>query len=421
LEEIHTSKEKSKEYLDGKGIAKLTTVANQKELDRNKTLDYYKDIFYQCGKCGTCRTAYHEDGWARICPAGEFGKFEAYYLGGRNLLTWAIASEQLKWSEKLTKILYQCSLCLACTQQCQIPEIHNYAGEWLMAMREEAVKLGFGPMPEQIQYTNHVKKENNPYMEQHNERLNWLPSHIKQTPDAKLAYFVGCTSSYREQGVAIATAEILNALNIDFRIIEDERCCGSPVYMTGQAEKAKKIAEKNVEIFKDAEIEKIITSCAGCYRTWKDTYPKKFELDHGIEIMHLPEFLLEKLKSDEVDFSKDSGASMKITYHDPCHIGRHMGIYQQPREVLKMIPGIELIEMDRIKENAWCCGSGGGVRSAFKELSSFAAHERIEEAKRTGAAAIVSCCPFCLNQFKNNIQNNEIQALDLSELVKRVL
>jgi Fe-S oxidoreductase len=98
-----------------------------------------------------------------------------------------------------------------------------------------------------------------------------------------------------------------------------------------------------------------------------------------------------------------------------------MGIYQQPREVLKMIPGIELIEMDRIKENAWCCGSGGGVRSAFKELSSFAAHERIEEAKRTGAAAIVSCCPFCLNQFKNNIQNNEIQTLDLSELVKRVL
>jgi heterodisulfide reductase subunit C len=82
-----------------------------------------------------------------VCPSGEFGKFEAYYLGGKNLLTWAISSDQLKWTKKLAEIFYQCSVCLACTQQCQIPEIHNYAGEWLMAMREEAVKLGFGPMP----------------------------------------------------------------------------------------------------------------------------------------------------------------------------------------------------------------------------------------------------------------------------------
>ena len=118
---------------------------------------------------------------------------------------------------------------------------------------------------------------------------------------------------------------------------------------------------------------------------------------------------------------KFAATPMKITYHDPCHIGRHMGIYEQPREVLKRIPGIELIEMDRNRQNAWCCGSGGGVRSAFNELSAFAAKERIEEAKETTAEAIVSCCPFCLNQFKNNIENNEIQALDLSELVKRVL
>jgi heterodisulfide reductase subunit D len=421
LEGIRTVKEGNVEYIDGKGIIKLKTIANQLDLDRNKNLEHYKDIFYQCGKCGTCRTAYQEEYWARVCPSGEFGKFEAFYLGGKNLLTWAVSSDQLKWSEKLAKIFYQCSVCLACTQQCQIPEIHNYAGEWLMAMREEAVKLGFGPMPEQAQYSDHVIKENNPYMEKHDDRLNWLPSHIKQNPNAKLAYFVGCTSSYREQGVAIATAEILNSLNVDFRILKDERCCSSPVYMTGQSEKARKIAEKNVNIFKDAGIEKIITSCAGCYRTWKETYPNKFGLEHGIEIMHLPEFLLEKLNSGELKFSGSSGSKMKITYHDPCHIGRHMGIYEQPREVLKKIPGIELIEMIRTKQNAWCCGSGGGVRSAFKDLSSFAANERIEEAKETGATAIVSCCPFCLNQFKNNIINDEIQALDLSELVKRVL
>ena len=416
---IRMPKEKSVKYLEGKGISQITSVPNQKILDRNKDLEHYKDIFYQCGKCGTCRTAYQEEGWSRICPSGEFGKFEAYYLGGKNLLAWAVSTNQLKWSKKLANIFYQCSVCLACTQQCQIPEIHHYAGEWLMAMREEAVRKGFGPMPEQSQYSEHVSNEHNPYMEKHENRKNWLPSHIKQSPNAKLAYFVGCTSSYREQNIAIATAEILNALEVDFKILSDERCCGSPVYMTGQADKAKKIAETNVDIFKNAGVEKIITSCAGCYKTLKETYLNKFKLDHGIEIIHLPEFLLDKLNNGELEFNKE--VDLKITYHDPCHIGRHMGIYEPPREVLKKIPGIELVEMPRNRQNAWCCGSGGGVRSAFKELSSFAAKERIEEAKGTESDALVSCCPFCLNQFKSNVKENDILPLDLSELVRKAL
>ena len=411
--------EKRVRYLPGKGISKITLAHENQKLERHQDLTHYEDVFFQCGKCGTCRTAYKDAFWSRVCPSGEFGKFEAYYLGGKNLLTWAISTDKLKWSKKLAEIFYQCSVCMACIQQCQIPEIHTYAGEWLMAMREEAVKSGYGPMPEQQRYTEHTMKEKNPYMEKHEDRLKWIPSHIKQSPNAKLAYFVGCTSSYREQNIAIATAEILNALNIDFQILKNEGCCGSPVYMTGQTGKAKELAEKNVALFRDAGIEKIITSCAGCYRTWKDTYPNKFGFDHGIEVKHLPEFLRNLLKKGELEFKNN--LDMKITYHDPCHIGRHMGIYKAPRDVLEKIPGIELVEMTRNRHNAWCCGSGGGVRSAFKELSSFAAKERIKEAKETTAEAIVSCCPFCLNQFKSNIENNEIDALDLSELIKKAI
>jgi len=406
-------------FLNDKGITQMTNIPDIEKLDRNKDLDYYKDIFYQCGKCGTCRTAFHENGWPRICPSGEFGKFEAYYLGGKNLLTWAVSSDRLKWTKNLANIFYQCSVCLACAQQCQIPEIHYYAGEWLMAMREKAVQKGLGPMPEQKKYSEHVGLEYNPYMEKHENRANWVPSHIKQSQDAKLAYFVGCTTSYREQDIAINTAEILNSLQVDFKILKDEHCCGSPVYMTGQTEQAKMIAKTNLDIFKNEGIEKIITSCAGCYRMLKETYPKKFELEHGIEVLHLPEFILEKLNSSEVKF--ENNLNMKITYHDPCHIGRHMGIYEPPREVLKNIPGIELIEMPRNKQNAWCCGSGGGVRSAFKELSSFAANERIEEAKETTAEALVSCCPFCLNQFKTNIKDDSIKTYDLSELINKTI
>ena len=412
-------REKRVKYIRGQGISQARLAYEIHELKRYQNLEYYQDVFFQCGKCGTCRTVYKDANWARVCPSGEFGKFEAYYLGGKILLAWALTSGKLNWTNEIAEIFYQCSVCMACIQQCQIPEIHSFAGEWLMALREEAVKLGHGPMHEQNRYTEHLMIEKNPYLEKHEDRRKWLPSHIKQTPDAKLAYFVGCTSSYREQNVAIATAEILNALNVDFKILTDEECCGSPVYMTGQVEKAKELAEKNINIFKDAGIEQIITSCAGCYRTLKDTYPNKFGLTHGIEVKHLPEFIRSKLKSGELNFNRE--LNMKITYHDPCHIGRHMGIYKAPREVLQTIPGIELVEMTRNRHNAWCCGSGGGVRSAFKDLSAFAAKERIEEAKETTAEAIVSCCPFCLNQFKNNIENNDIQALDLSELIKKAI
>ncbi|MFW9943325.1 MAG: 4Fe-4S dicluster domain-containing protein, partial [Candidatus Thorarchaeota archaeon] len=152
-------------YLKDKGISQITNIPDIQTLDRNKDLEYYENIVYQCGKCGTCRTAFHENGWPRVCPSGEFGKFEAYYLGGKNLLTWAVLSNQLKWTDNLANIFYQCSVCLACTQQCQIPEIHNYAGEWLMAMREKAVEKGLGPMPEQKKYSEHVALEYNPYME----------------------------------------------------------------------------------------------------------------------------------------------------------------------------------------------------------------------------------------------------------------
>ena len=411
--------QEKEKFLEGKGITEITTAANKRDLERYKDFEYYQDIFYQCGKCGTCRTAYQEEYMSKICPSGEFGKFEAYYLGGKNLLSWAVNTGKLQWNKNLAKIFYACSLCLACVQQCQIPEIHHYAGEWLMAMREEAVKRDLGPMTEHKKYTEHVIKQFNPYMENHEDRLNWISSHVRVSSDSSLAYFVGCTSSYREQGIAIATAEILNYLGVDFRILKEEHCCGSPIFMTGQVDKAKKIAETNIETFKNAGIKKIITSCAGCYRMLKEIYPKKFGLKHEFKIMHLPEFLLEKVHNNEIKFTQK--LNMKITYHDPCHLGRHMGIYDAPRELLKKIPGIELVEMVRTKQNAWCCGSGGGVRSAFKELSESAALSRIEEAKSTGAEVIVSACPFCANQFKSNISANEINVLDIAEVIKKTI
>jgi len=140
-------------------------------------------------------------------------------------------------------------------------------------------------------------------------------------------------------------------------------------------------------------------------------------LDYDFEIIHFPVFLLDLLNKGELKLEKI--IKQIVTYHDPCHIGRHMGIYDPPRELLEKLPGIKLVEMDRIRENAWCCGSGGGVKSSFSDLAMFAAKERCDEAMKTGAQALVSTCPFCWRNLNDAIEENNLnlKMYDLVELV----
>ncbi|MHA1580483.1 MAG: (Fe-S)-binding protein [Candidatus Freyarchaeota archaeon] len=408
-----------KRYLPGRGITEKVTISDRVSLERYQTLEYYKDQVYRCGKCGQCRYTYQNADLARSCPSGELRGFESYYLGGKNLLLWGLTSGRLIWSEGLAEILYHCTLCGNCTQQCQLEGIHTYALEWLAAAREEAVEKGYGPMPEQRRYGQHVEEEHNPYVERHTDRLNWLGDRVGNFPEkAETVYFVGCTSSYRQKNIAIATFDILSGLGKDFTVMRDEWCCGSPLIWTGQVEIARKCAEHNVEAIEETGAELVVTSCAGCYRILKEVYREKFGLDYGFEVMHSPVYVLDLVKRGELTLEKPFGK--RVTYHDPCHIGRHMGIYEQPRELLRSIPGIELVEMPRNRHNAWCCGAGGGVKSSFKELASFAATERLREALETGAEVLSSACPFCYRNLSDAKEESKmnIQILDLMELVQ---
>nr|MDO8044443.1 heterodisulfide reductase-related iron-sulfur binding cluster [Candidatus Baldrarchaeota archaeon] len=406
-------------YLPGKGVTKRIT-PDQLELKRFEDLEHYKDVLYFCGKCGQCRYVFQEAYWSRVCPSGELKKFEAYYLGGKNLLLWGVLSGKLKWTENLAKILYHCTLCGNCTQQCQIPEIHHYALEWLFAARIESVKRGIAPMPEHRKFGEWTKKEHNPYMELHTDRQKWISSDIRrELPEkADIVYFVGCTSSYREIQVAKAMLDILTSLKLNFTILKDEWCCGSPLFWTGQIDIAKECAKHNIEEIEKSGATIVVTSCAGCYRMIKEIYRNKFGLEYSFEVLHAPEFLLSLVKDGTLPLENE--ISEKVTYHDPCHIGRHMGLYEPPRELLKNIPGIELIEMTRNRRNAWCCGAGAGVKSAFKDLALFAAHERLKEAQSTEAEILATSCPFCERNLRDAAKayNVNIKVVDIIELIK---
>jgi heterodisulfide reductase subunit D len=290
--------------------------------------------------------------------------------------------------------------------------------EIIEALRADCVKQGLGPLPNQKAFGDSTKKEHNPYKEKHKDRLNWAEGiEVKQKEKAEVLYFVGCTSSYRQQELARNTVKILNKLDIDYTVSEDEWCCGSPLMRTGQLDVVDELIKNNLELIKKVGAKKVITSCAGCYRTLKVDYPKYTEMIEGVDILHITQFLRDYVKSGALKLKNDK--KLLLTYHDPCHLGRHAGVYDVPREIIQSLPGIELVEMPRNRENSWCCGAGGGVKAGFRDWAVEIANQRVEEAEGTGAEILLSTCPFCATNLKDAIQatGSKLKFMDLVDLL----
>lgn len=225
-----------------------------------------------------------------------------------------------------------------------------------------------------------------------------------------LLYFRGCTAREKLTSISEATMEILELTGVDYEISEDETCCGSVLLRTGFKEEAINQMEKNLSNLKNKTI---LTSCAGCYKTLKEDY--KELLNVNLNVIHISQLLDKLFKESKLNCSKNK--NIKVTYHDPCHLGRHAGEYEAPRNVIRNIA--KLVEMDNIKDQSSCCGSGGGVKSAFSDLANSIALFRLEEAVSTGADLIVSSCPFCKLNLSEN--SKDLDVLDLSEFVLRYI
>lgn len=222
-----------------------------------------------------------------------------------------------------------------------------------------------------------------------------------------MIYFRGCTARKNLKEIQEATEEILKHTDIDYKILEDESCCGSFLLRTGFVGEAKEVMKNT---FNKIKGEKIITSCAGCYKTFKKDYPEI--LGEKIDVMHTSEFFNDLIKNGklEVTFLDE-----KVTYHDPCHLGRHLEEYDVPREILGKITN--LTEMSRNKENSRCCGAGAGVKSAFPEITEDIAKMRINDAEEIETNIIVTSCPFCILNLKEVSEDKKI--LDISEIILR--
>lgn len=416
-------------------------------------MDSLKDYLYtmqSCNSCGQCRFILGPKmrAWeyAEICPIHLRYRYDAYSGQGLVNIAQELLEGRLGYGDGLVEHIYTCTTCGACDVNCKSIRDMEVL-DTILALRAKCVEDGQGPLSGHKEHARHVAEHHNIYGEPHGQRSKWLPGGVKLNDGANLAYFVGCATSYQHPEIAVNTATILNAGGLEFTVMAaEEYCCGAPLWRTGQIEAARKLVEHNLNVLRRQGIKTLITGCAECYGTFRGFYPRIADVD--FEVLHITEVIWRMLQQGKLKLTRK--LEMKATYHDPCLLGRLSelyvpwngtikafgyhdppkqwrrgtnGVYDAPRQILKSIRGLELVEMIRNQENAFCCGGGGGVPAAFPDFALWTAAERLGEATSTGAEAMISCCPFCESNFENAIGagKSKIDYYDVTELVLKAL
>ena len=345
--------------------------------------------------------------------------FEITFSRGRMNILRSILEGQIPLSKELAEWVYQCSECGNCTEVCHMTQnLHVICptSNWIDhvkvwdALRKDLVEAGYAPIERHENILDYMYTDDmrNPYGENETSKFEWANNFPEIKEEGENMFFGGCTIPLRQADTLKNMMKILTAAGMEVAISRDEWCCGSVALRIGDEKPILKYIKHNIDIFRKKGAKTIFTACAGCYRTWKKDYPEILGEDLPFEVKHITEVLIELLNEKKIPFKEAIEDSVSVTYHDPCHLGRHMNLYEIPREVISQIPGVKLIEMKRNKNNAWCCGAGGGVKSQFPELAIKISMERIEEAIESGAEILTTSCPFCITNFYDAYNELEI-------------
>ncbi len=364
------------------------------------------DIAKLCFQCGICDT---------VCPWNRVRDFSI-----RKIINQAIYG----LSEVESEEMWLCSTCGKCMQRCPrgVKQIDVSVALRRLSTEYQVFPASVKPVRTVI---GGLVADGNPFGEEKKSRADWAKgkSVKKFSEGTEILYFPCCYPSYdkRLRNVAVATVEILKKAGVDFGILGNkENCCGESVRKTGDEELFKTLAKENIKTFIDAGVKKILVSSPHCYHTFKNEYP---EFSVNFEVVHITEFIFQLIEEGRLKLKKDY--YRKLTYHDPCYLGRHNGIYNEPRDVLKHISGVELLEMPDAFENSLCCGGGGGrvwMETLKEERFS---NLRIEQAVQVGAEELVTACPYCIAMLEDSrvVMNMEdkIEIKDITEIVAEVI
>ncbi|MFA6504885.1 MAG: (Fe-S)-binding protein [Treponemataceae bacterium] len=422
-------------------------------------LDDFKAMQERCSNCLGCKwipfDKIKSQRFGENCPSVCYFNFNTYSARGRFQLGLGILTKDVEYTETVTEAVHNCTTCGLCDVSCKVTRYNLEPLEHNLELKADAVKKG-KTLPAQKPIMEALAKEKTMLVGKSKaSRTKWadglgLKDLTKEK--AEVLFFPGCKFSYDEklQKTAQSAVRILKKSGVDLGYMgSSDMCCAGRALQMGFQDDFKKNAEANIALFKKSGVKTIVTPCSDCYHAFKRQYAK---LGLDIEVLHTVEYLDRLIQSGKIKFTKT--IQKTVTYHDPCHLGRlgenyipwngkekkilnqvhtweprrpryigAYGIYDAPRNVLKSIPGVNLVEMERIKEYSWCCGAGGGCSDTNPEFSSWTASERITEANSTGAETLVTACPWCETNFRNAVDENgkKIAVLDVLELVEQAL
>jgi Fe-S oxidoreductase len=364
------------------------------------------DAFKFCYQCGLCDT---------VCP---WNKVRAFSM--RKLIRQAAFG----MTEIETEEIWRCTTCGRCPQRCP-----RGVGIIEVGVASRRFATEFGVFPNAVKPVRGVSSsltgEGNPLNEERSKRANWAEGlSVKTfTEGMEILYFPCCYLSYdpRLKKVARATVSILNKAGVDFGILGPlENCCGESIRKTGDEDLFKRLARENIKTFIDSGVKKILVSSPHCYHAFKNDYA---EFRVNFEVVHISQYLLELIHQGRLEFSKEY--AKKIAYHDPCYLGRHNGIYDEPREALKKVPGVELRELPDMRVDSLCCGGGGGRIWMETPKGERFSDLRLAQVAEIGAEVLVTACPYCITNFEDSRMNRDdsdaLAVKDITEVIQEGL
>jgi len=389
--------------------------------------DYSLYEFMQMEACTNCRLC------AEICPAvsaSNDGHLSGAYrldelrkivrkrkgLFKRFFGLKEPTAEELK---AFSETVFRCTLCGNCQVVC--PVGLSLKDLWLSVRSDLVDRHAYPDKVDMIR--DNLEKSHNVFDEDNDERSEWVedlrnpPDHGYLREKAEVVYFTGCVASFfpLAQKIPMDIAGLFEAGDVDFTLLgEEEWCCGFPLLGAGHRGSLDSIIEHNLSAVREKGAGKVVFACPGCFNMWKEHYPGEFE------IIHSTQFLLDLIRTGRLTLKE---VPLTVTYHDPCDLGRASNVFDAPREIIEAIPGVELIELKRNRENCLCCGGGGNLEMIDAGLSGDIAKQKVEEVLETGAQTVVTACQQCVRTMTAHVKRNKIklEVIDITALLHRAI